>query len=676
MRKALGAGMLAFALLALILSFVPGAEALRATSAILALATAPGAAAILLLERRGLGAAAFLALALALAPFVAGALMTVLLFAGFDALWAGRAVCLLSAAALAFDLYRARRAEEPPPGPETGAGALGAPAILAALLLAVIVAVPVARSNRVRASIHGMLHASILYSAVDRGVPPENPFFAGRELRYYWTHHLAVAASCYLGDIEPTVVFAATTMLALLSFLLLLGLLGRELFRARGAGPLAVFLGFLGLNPLGVLFFLKREPLASLADLAAGADPIGYLKSLVIGQDDRISLTFTKFMNVSSFPASLALLIGSFLLLARLARAPSPGSALLAIVAMAGCIALSPVTGLTAGLALGAAAVVLLAVFRLRRGGWHAGLFQVAATLIGSLVLCAPFVLLGGGGSGGLLAFEPEWGKLEQILWSLGPVLLLGLPAALSALRGEDGGGRLLLWSLIILLALAALIGLPVNSEYKMVRMAAPLAGVFAAGSIALLCARLRRAAAAAVGTLAVLLFVPANAVGFRGYLAHSEASAPFFGDGPSIRVDPAVLPIGAMYDWIRENTPENAVILDNPYARNAHHFVGPQHGDEVPVLARRPVFTDTKYYMNDYEPDLGARLRLVEGLFRGIPCGEEGYRLLAELRRPVYLLIRVNDPGATSALAVTQVDQRWKRVHKSPNAFLFVLGA
>ncbi|MBI4881289.1 MAG: hypothetical protein HY812_16765 [Planctomycetes bacterium] len=668
--------MLALALLALVLSFVAAGGALRATVAILALATAPGAAAILLLERRGQGAAAFSALALALAPFVVGALMTALLFAGLDALWAARVACVLAAGGLIFDLYRARREQAQPAAAEGGALAAGAPAVLAALLLAMVVAVPVARSNRVRASIHGMLHASILYSAVDRGVPPENPFFAGRPLRYYWTHHLAVAASCYLGDVEPTVVFAATTMLALLSFLLLLGLLGRELFRARGAATLAVFLGFLGLNPLGVLFFLKRQPLASLADVAAGADPIGYLKSLVIGQDDRISLTFTKFMNVSSFPASLALLIASFLLLARLARAPCLGTGLLAAAAMAGCIALSPVTGLTAGLALGAAAVVLLAVWKLRRGRVHAGLLQVVAALIGSLVLCAPFVLLGGGGSGGLLAFEPEWGKLHQILWSLGPVLLLGLPAALCAARAEDDGARLLLWSLVILLALAALIGLPVNSEYKMVRMAAPLAGVFAAGSLALLSARIGRAAAAAVAALAVLFFVPTNAVGWNGYLAHSRAAAPFLGEGPSIRVDPAVLPIGAMYDWIRENTPENAVIIDNPYARNAHHFVGPQHGDEVPVLARRPVFTDTMYYMNDYEPDVGTRLRLVEGLFRGIPCSEDGYRMLAELRRPVYLLIRVNDPGATNALAATQLDQRWKRVHKSPNAFLFVLGA
>ncbi len=677
MRWSASVGLAGLVLLALIASFVDGLGTARVILAIAALSVPPGAAVLAWVHPARCAASLALALSLALSPFVVGAFMTVLLLADFSAMASARLVLLAVLGALVADLYRRpRRADDDDEGLERdGPTSVGAPALLLAVAITAVIAAPIVESNRVRASIHGMLHASILYSAVDRGVPPENPFFAGRPVRYYWAYHVASAAAGEIGAVEPTTVFCASNLLTLTAFLLLLAHLANDAFRSRAAAALAVPLGFLGLNPFGAFFFRGRHPEVSLEEVAGGADPIHYIKELTIGGDERISATFTKFMNVSSFPVSFTLLLASWLLLARLVRRPELPLAGLAGLAIAGSIALSPITGATAGLALGAAALVLL--LPSGWGGVRRGALLAAGALIAGLLLALPFVLVGSGAPDlpreQLLAVKPELAKLSRVLWNLGPILLLAVPAAIAAARRKDRGTTLLSISLLPLLVTAIVLSFPVASEYKLVRMAAPLLGVFAAGSLALLFARFSSVIAGAIAVVVTLLFVPTNALIWNAYRAHANATLPYHGDGTRVVVDFDAHPIAEMYEWIRTNTPADAVIIDNPRMKD-RHFAGPLHGDEIAVLAHRPVLTDVPYYMTDYEPGFLHRFRIVDSIFGGERLQPEDYELLHSLRRPIYLLLRSYDRGVARAIMSIPQDGRWERVHQTDAGYLFRL--
>lgn len=710
-----GWGWIALAIACLLVSFTD-LPWIRPLLAVITFAVLPGAAVYrLAAPRRAIDPA----LAIALSPFLLGALMTAVLFAGVSAEVAARVCLLLCAAAFAYDAWRTLDAESEMRKGAAGSGpdpatprdelepandptavrptavrdraADDAPKdepgrtpgrrgeIALALAMTALTLLPLARSERVRASVHGFLHASILYAITDRGVPPENPFFAGETIRYYWTWHAGEAAVCHVGGIDPTVAFAASNAFALLAMLLFLGRLGRHLSSHPGSGPLGMILGFLGMNPLGAWFFsanaAARPEFQGLDKLADGVNPIMYLVALAAGPDERISATLTKFLNVSSFPHSLALLVAAWLLLAQTAARPSYVQATLAALATAGCIALSPITGLTGGLALGAAALLALLLSRLCaacRAGTSGALFTAGA-LAGGLVLAIPFVLLGGAGKGGeTIGLEPTKDKLMALGLALGPILVLALPALWRAVLRGPSGRRILALSTVPLMLMAVVIWFPVASEYKLVRMAAPLLGAFAAATIADALRNKRPAVRIAIAALCCAPFVPTNAIAWRAYQAHSHAALPFHAEGIDLVPDDGAWSLTETYQWLRRSTPEDAVLLTDP-ALSSRAFAGPMHGEEAPALAHRAVFSDHLYYMTDYEPSFPARVQLLKRLFAGIRLRDEDVLALRELGRPIYAVLRASG-NAVAALECLAGDPRWKPATHTDAAFVFEL--
>ncbi len=683
-RVVIGAGILV--LLALALSFVPAGAApalapVRAAIALAAMAIAPGVALLALIRPMRAEPTAsrvdpvvLAALVLGLAPFVAAFAMTVFFFIGMPLQVGARTLAILTLAALGFAAFRPRATT---PAPVAEEDVVGAPrpwlATAIGLALVVITLWPMFESKRVRASIHGFLHSSLMYSVIDHGVPPENPFFADHPVRYYWSWHAGTAASCALGDVTPITAFAATNVAALLAFLLLLGALARDLLPRAGVAPLGVLLGYLGLNPFGAVAYAISERKLGYDDVAKGEDPLAvlqYLKLPMDGGDTRVSATLTKFLNVSSFPAAFALTIGAWWLVPRIAAAPSVPSFLLGVVVMGGAIALSPITGLTAGASLGAAAV-LLALLARKDPAERKRAVTVAAMLVVALVIGMPFALIGGGDSEGNVNAAPTAVKAVRLVENLGPMLLIALPALWLHWRRGSLGTRILAGSIPVLLALAWAVGFAVESEYKLVRIAAPLLGVFAAESLARLWQK-RRALGIAAAALVVLGCIPTNAIAWWAYVRHAEARLPYHGDGMIEVLDEDVLPIGEMYRWIRDNTPDDAVIVADVF-RNPHNFAGPQHGDEVPPLTHRPVFTDQIYYMNDYEPDVGPRTQLVKRMFAGEPLQQQDKVLLERLKRPVFVLIHKRKPAETTKI-VEAIERSglFKSVHKAGGAILY----
>jgi hypothetical protein len=637
---------------------------------LLAAATAPGIAALVVVDffvvskesRRPL--LVDLALALALAPFALGVTATALRLAGVEGRFAAIAATTLAGAACGYAAWQTRRGAAPrrsrEPAPRGSCLALGLALTAAAGLAAIFAA-----SDRLRISIHGMLHTAILLRAEQGEIPPENPFFAGEGLRYYFVWHLAAAVPVELGGVEPTLAFAATNVSALLAFLLLLGVLGGLLGATRAAAPLALLLGFLSLNALGALGFAERaaaaKGFATLEQLATGLDPIRYLQALSLGDDDRVTATLTKFLNASSFPIALALLVATWLAAAKIARrgeGHDAGWLAILAIATAGCIAMSPITGLTGGLVLGAGfALRLVAGLAQRDRATRGAALSALAALAAGLALALPFVWMGGGEEQGAIGLRPTAGKARDFLLALAPLLVVALPAWIAAVRRASP----LAIAALLLPPLAVVLWFPVNSEYKLVRMAAPLLGVFAALSIDALVAR-RRGLGLALAFLMVAASVPTNWIALRAYLAHAHATLGLDVDHGRPRLAPERHPPQLLYDWLIENAPRDAVVLDDVLGP-VRHFAGPLHGAEVPALTGLPVFTDRPSYMNDYEPELNARLAILEKLYTGRALDAEDAARISRLSRPVYVILRRQGRNESVVVRGVLRDRRFERV-------------
>lgn len=677
-----------FVLLALLAIAFAGSESTaRVVVAGSLFALGPGYVVLRLLRREPSSLALELGLALALSPFVLGLLATGLLFAGLDI----HAAALVLAAAVGCGAGYVAWRERATPAADAGdefSARTGLAAWVFALALTAACVWPAFASNRVRASVHGMLHASILVSAIEHGVPPENPFFADRPLRYYWMFHVGSAATGALCGVDPTVAFSIGNGSALLAFLLLLARLGADAFRSRRAAALAVLFGFLGLNPIGGYRFLAHadghEPAAALSDLARGRDPILYIQALAVDAEDRITATFTKFMNVSSFPQALALLVASWILIVALARKPRASTFALLAACVAGGLALSPITGASAGLASGiAAAIVLMRRFRDRE--LRVRPLSIAGALLVGLAGALPLVLLSAGNSENAIGLLPSADKVTRTLLNLAPLVLLALPTLLllrrstSRTEGDRDAIAHLIQNAVLLMVLGVVLHFAVNSEYKLVRMAAPLLGVLAAGGVTLALGRLNAVAFALAAAVLIAPFVPTNAIAWNAYRWHARADLPFTSVDGRIVLDAGAHPIATAYEWLRTQTPQDAVVLAHPMNvdpahpdRGRVHFAGMLHGDEVPVLAHRPVYSDNVYYMTDYEPDLQLRHQLIGNLYSGRVPNQADVELLSELRRPVFFLVRAEDPDANRAVFAAKASRAFKQVYADSWATIF----
>lgn len=644
--------------------WIGSGSALAVALSIGAIAIAPGRAVLRWLAPK-MGGSLGCAIALAISPVIAGVVVTILMLVGAPCAIAAAAMLLASAIALAWAGIRGPRDEsETPDVPQ-----LGLPAIGLALVATAFVAYPLVASNRVRTSIHGMLHSAILFEALDGGVPPANPFFAGEPLRYYWTWHLAVAAPVELAGADPTIVFAAGNVAACLAFALLLGhlavFLAARTFGAAGprVGALGVALGLLSLNPLGALFFSKQADelgakFSSLEQLAAGDDVIRYLQALALGKDDRITATLTKFFNVSSFPIALALLAASWLFAARTIERPDRGNVVLLLIATAGGIALSPLTGLTGGLAIGLA-VTLALIPALRDAPTRNHLLATAGTLLLAVLAAIPFVLFSGGDDSGSVRLGASLAKLLEHSLALGPAIAVALFAVIAA-SSRNHAGRVLALAGLLLLPLGVLLKFPVNSEYKLVREAAPLLGVFAAVSLDRLLAR-KSIATTLLATLVVLAFVPTNAIAWNAYRASARAELPFRFTAGYFELDRNAHPIAEIHEWIRLHTAADAVLLDDH--DTVRHFAGPFHGAEAPALAQRAVFCDRPSYMNDFEPDLPARRATQESIYAGRKLAPDDVRRLDAFGSRLYAIVRADSPRYDVSLRGITLSLRFEKV-------------
>ena len=225
------------------------------------------------------------------------------------------------------------------------------------------------QSPRTIVSFHGFVHAAIADKFLDpasTAFPPENPFFAGHPVSYYWFFQfLAAQLTRYLGwnifySLEA-VTLAATGVLVITS----VGL-GRALYRSTLAGVLMGYLVMAGTNPFGFLFagwkIASREHASTLDDPNYLWGVVHPLYSLIRYNDfgGIYGPLLNFFLNQTSRPAALACLMAQLFFLEWSLRSGRRAAWLSLGCASALCTAFSPITGISAGGAL------LLSIF----GSW------------------------------------------------------------------------------------------------------------------------------------------------------------------------------------------------------------------------------------------------------------------------------------------------------------------
>ncbi|MFN0008416.1 MAG: DUF2298 domain-containing protein [Planctomycetota bacterium] len=495
--------------------------------------------------------------------------------------------------------------------------ALGLPLVAVVLLVH-------RESPRTLVSAHGLLHAAIaerFRSGVGAGFPPENPYFAGEALPYYWAFQWAGAKLSLLLGTDPLHAFEFLVLAALLALVFACAELGRSLFGSVAAG--------LGIAWLALAGSLPQGPIVLLVRLGSWGMPAedGYLWGIVhpIVRRMRVSDEFSMygplfpfFGNATARPLGLALLAvvvlaaRSFLVRPGFAR----GAALAACAALLGCasslLALSACSALAAG---------LLVVSR-RSGAAAAGAI--------ALGIAASFPtwnhLLGGVP----LAFHDpadvarQLGRMGESGWLIALLAVLGLRASLDEprpfLRACAGAA-------FVLAIGCAVLALPVGNEDNLFHGALVLLAVPAAGW-------LKTPARAA---LAVAAFLPTLCVQVGASFGRPPVDLAFE-EGRIVRADETG-PAARLESWIRESTEARAVFVIDP--RPPIQAVA-GNSAELPALTGRTLFTERAgHYLVAPNADGARRAEIAARLATAKELGQGDDALVEALGRDVYIVCR-----------------------------------
>jgi len=511
-------------------------------------------------------------------------------------------------------------------------------------------------SPRTLISFHGYLHAAIVERFLNAGspIPPENPFYAGKPLPYYWFFHFVAAQISRVTGWNvffslETVVLAGAALLGVACLLL-----GHRLFRRVATGLLMIYLVLAGTNPFGIL-------LAGLKVLTQGTsrlkDDPGFLWNVVhpvynlvrfndIGALYGPLINF--FLNMTSRPLALGSLMLSLLCL----QWTLPSPQLLPLVALALSVALttaaSPIVGLAAGGVLGGL-LLLFAVLPLRflnrltgpiRGIRRSYLTALSAIAAGLVIALPTYLHLITGASDNqphfyLLSIE-GLKHLVTLGLSVSVLLLLAVIGYIKSSEENRGFFRLLILGSLALLVGDAAIQLPSLNQSNLFHSAVVFLAIPAAGSV-ITSARRFSSEDNQVNLRAtivlVLLFLPTSAAVVSAYL--SRPSLPVSFDQVLPQRQPADSSLAQLYDWIRKSTPADAVFVLDP----GHRVATNGNVLELPAMTNRTIFTEVPgHYMAPY-PDAGRRFEIARRLTSGSAISPADREYLAQLRRPIYVL-------------------------------------
>ncbi|HEX7880153.1 MAG TPA: hypothetical protein VF720_12130 [Candidatus Eisenbacteria bacterium] len=537
-----------------------------------------------------------------------------------------------------------------------------------ALALTGLTILPAILHPWIRTRADSWFHAAIVAEIERAGVPPQDPYFAGLPLQYMWFFHAMLAAVRKVAPVDTFTLMVLVNALALMALILVSAHLAEWIARRTGDEPAraartAAYVVPLGLGVL-VWLVMPIRALKALAGKSGGMEQLAEAfrwRPLDIGTirtflSDFGSVPF--FLNKFLVGTAYGLALVAFLvyLAAVLSFIERPRLKPLLVVMPALFLALMfhPVVGFTTVAVSGITGVVLL-VLGPRRGGQSFG--AVAAwggSVVVSLLLAVPYLVgvTRGKPGGQLVPIHFDWVNVAGLLVG---VLFVAIAAAGLARRLWREGtpwGRMLVTWIIATLVFASFIRLPGPNTtdkftYLLYLPPAILAGVA-------LSSRWRGMA----GLLAALaILAPANLLAWASYLGEPDYSR-------------RPVEVVEAYDWLRANTPRDAIVLDS------------RERCDVLVSVPRRQFWGREAYAEQWGYDEGemARRRYLRDQLVG-PSGiaaRNGPAIdtgpLAATGAPVFVIVRAEDVGAAAFEAWGEAHPQFSEAHRSAGIRLFQL--
>ena len=577
------------------------------------------------------------ALGLAIAPLASASCGWALIAAGMPIPAAARLVAALGWGAWVWLTLRGPApAEAPEPGARFAIGwAVGA---------ALVVALPLFANPYLRVRSDAWVHGGIVWEILERGIPPQDPRFAGLPLNYVWFFNLFVAMATALKGGDPFVFMAIFDSVNLAATMLLAWTIGRRLWDARAAAGCAMLLG-LGFNA-GVWLLWPLRLLRALVGHDRGWPEVAReLSGLHLRSTDVIFSLSAPFAYMASFLDKFLLgtalnygyLMMTLYLWALVAWLDGGGRAALvwAAAAAAGMLLFHGVVGLSVVPVM--MGVLVVAALAGRRASWLPSpsrlLWFASASLVGALA-AAPYTLAISRG------WAPERSGLRHSYF---------------------GWDRWMLWTLVSAIAVALWIARrPLRQVFVERRAAAAVLALFA-GAMGLFAAVVKLPSMNHVKFVHET-FVPIALIGgpalvpeVRGWAKRFGWPVAIIGFSLVFAGPPALTLFGylsdragrtapettwapgepALCEWIRRETPATAVLVDN------------QLRPALMVRARRQLLLGSKS-----GPEMAAfplaqveeRRAVMTDLYGPLAAPERDVAVLGRLGRPVYVLYRRAD--------------------------------
>jgi hypothetical protein len=606
-------------------------------------------------------------LGLALSPLAASVAGWVLLRAGNPLPVAARIVALGG-----WILFAAGESRSLAGGERSGADAPGDRAAWAwGLAAALFVALPLFVDPWTRFRSDTWVHTGIVFEISERGVPPQDPRFAGLPLNYVWFYNLFIALLDALREPlggSPFTNIAVANLCWMATQVALGWQLAWSIWRERAAARATLPLLLLGLNAGTLLLWPLWFVRAFIGDVTGWDEVHRILRNMPFGTVDvmrQLGAPFAYMVNSwDKYMLGTAIGYAWLLMLVLLwaaarwfepgaspATPPSPAADAgreagatergdwrwlgVAFAAAAGTMLFHSVVGLSV-IPVSLGACVLYAAWARMDptlGPSRRPMLFAGALVLGLLVTWPYFRSIVAGWSPDRSGVRHEYLRLHWAMpWTLLSACGVAAWAAWAgAVRAIAERRRAALWLLAWTLgmtAFACVVHLPQNNEHKFVwQVLVPLAVLGGPGFPVILAGVRRRLGTPLAAMVGVLAFVLPSLLLLDGFLRDPSGRTAYeMSRAPGER---------ELYDWVRTHTPANAVFTDF-HAR-----------DVLLVEGRRRLFVGTAR-----APDVAAfpsdqmahRRAVVADLYGPARELEADAACLDSLGAPAYLLFRAED--------------------------------
>ncbi len=609
--------------------------------------------------------------ALALSPFLIGAPFAALVFAGVPAPLAARGLCafaaLLSLVAAGFALRapaapRAGSSDEaaaPPASPSPFSHGNAAALVLATLWTA-LCAWLLCTNDLLPLRSDGWFHAAVVAQIAQRGVPPEDPYFAGLRLLYFWGSHAWAAGWLVLvPKLQPWTPLLALNLSGAFAVVLGVAAIAQRLRANAEAVAGACLLALLGYSPFAWGLIVGRAftgDVRGWADVVHqaghGIDPV--LATMATGQlHGSLAFFGDKYLVLTPFGMGLALLALS--VAAALALLERPGAR--GGFALAVCVAATLFVHTVVGYALLLLCATWFVVAAVRGvTGDHrrlAALFPIALAVIGAITVLAPYLIEITLGKRGQLSA----GLTRKALWSFVVGGAFYIPAGFAWLASRARGGRdrdageslaplALLVPVLLVAGMALALRLPENNQSKFLNLLFLLLAAPAALGLQSLLDRAGRPLAWLLTACFACAALPNLGLAIWGFSGERGIGMHAWRATPAQREACA---------WVRAHTPADAALCDPVVAR------------DLIVHGARSVLWGGPYGERDwgYDPAaLQARRDLVSALALGRDPEGGAFVLLSSAKREVVLVTRADAPDSVlSVAAIAARPERFERL-------------